>query len=98
MSFHHVRAIHGSAQNTSNRPRALLLYEFAAGDAWPLLGVADFADFTARLVAGAASIGPRLAAVPVRLPLPPAPNQGSIYENQLTTKRRYFPAMSLEEV
>jgi hypothetical protein len=28
--------------------------------------------------------------VPVRLPLPPAANQGSIYENQRTTGRRYF--------
>ena len=34
MSFHHVRALHGSAQNTSDRPRNLLLYEVAASDAW----------------------------------------------------------------
>jgi hypothetical protein len=26
----------------------------------------------------------------VRLPLPPAEHQGSIYENQRTTGRRYF--------
>jgi phytanoyl-CoA hydroxylase len=32
-SFHHVRLVHGSAQSTSNRPRGLLLYEVAAGDA-----------------------------------------------------------------
>src|SRR5690349_4018917 len=29
MSFHHVRAVHGSAQNTSSKPRQLLLFEFA---------------------------------------------------------------------
>src|SRR5258706_1425059 len=29
-SFHHVRLVHGSAQNTSERPRNLLLYECAA--------------------------------------------------------------------
>jgi phytanoyl-CoA hydroxylase len=98
MSFHHVRAVHGSAQNTSSKPRALLLYEFAAADAWPVLGVPDLAGFNARLVAGEPSLEPRLAAVPVRLPLPPAPNQGSIYENQLGAKRRYFPATRLEEV
>jgi phytanoyl-CoA hydroxylase len=89
MSFHHVRLLHGSAQNASDRPRALLLYEYAAADAWPLMGVRDLADFDARLVAGAPSIEPRLAHAPVRMPLPPALHQGSIYENQLDA-RRYF--------
>ena len=45
MSFHHVRALHGSATNTSERPRNLLLYEVAASDAWPLMGVKDFDEF-----------------------------------------------------
>ena len=90
MSFHHVRLVHGSAQNTSDRPRQLLLYEYAAADAWPLLGVKDFADFNRRLISGAPSIEPRLEEVPVRLPLPPAPHQGSIYENQTGARNRYF--------
>jgi ectoine hydroxylase-related dioxygenase (phytanoyl-CoA dioxygenase family) len=90
MSFHHVRLVHGSAQNVSDRPRALLLYEFAAADAWPLSGVADLAAFDAKLVAGAPTIEPRLAPVPVRMPLPPAPRQGSIYENQTTARNRFF--------
>jgi phytanoyl-CoA hydroxylase len=89
MSFHHVRLLHGSAQNGSDRSRALLLYEYAAADAWPLLGVRDLAEFDVRLVAGEPSIEPRLAPAPVRLPLPPAIHQGSIYENQLDA-RRYF--------
>ena len=38
MSFHHVRMVHGSAQNVSDKPRRLLLYEFSAGDAFPLDG------------------------------------------------------------
>ncbi|MGE4337339.1 MAG: phytanoyl-CoA dioxygenase family protein [Pigmentiphaga sp.] len=42
MSFHHVRLTHGSANNTSERFRSLLLYEFAAADAWPLSGVKDY--------------------------------------------------------
>jgi phytanoyl-CoA hydroxylase len=36
--------------------------------------------------------------VPVRLPLPPAAHQGSIYENQRASGRRYFetaPAPSI---
>jgi phytanoyl-CoA hydroxylase len=90
MSFHHVRLLHGSAQNISALPRALLLFEYGAADAWPLMGVKDLAEFDARLVAGAPTIEPRVTPVPVRMPLPPALHQGSIYENQ-TASRRYFP-------
>jgi hypothetical protein len=57
MSFHHVRLLHGSAQNVSARPRALLLFEYAAADAWPLVGSLDINDFEARLVAGSAHAG-----------------------------------------
>jgi ectoine hydroxylase-related dioxygenase (phytanoyl-CoA dioxygenase family) len=91
MSFHHVRLLHGSAQNVSSRPRALLLYEYAAADAWPLLGSPNLGDFDARLVTGEPTIEPRVTPVPVRLPLPPARRHGSIYENQTDTARRYFP-------
>jgi hypothetical protein len=31
-----------------------------------------------------------MTAVPVRLPLPPAARQGSIYENQSVSSRTYF--------
>jgi phytanoyl-CoA hydroxylase len=90
MSFHHVRAVHGSAQNNSGKPRQLLLFEFAAADAWPLLGVKDLDEFNSRIVAGEKTIEPRLEPVAVRMPLPPAPNQGSIYENQTTARKRFF--------
>jgi hypothetical protein len=33
-----------------------------------------------------------MTAVPVRLPLPPASHQGSIYENQRSRRSRYFQA------
>jgi phytanoyl-CoA hydroxylase len=89
MSFHHVRLLHGSAQNVSKLPRALLLYEYAAADAWPLMGVKDLAEFDARLVSGEPSLEPRITPAPVRMPLPPALNQGSIYENQQAA-RRFF--------
>lgn len=90
VSFHHVRTVHGSAENLFDKPRTLLLYEYAAADAWPLMGVKDLADFDARLVSGSPNYVPRMADVPVRMPLPPSPNQGSIYETQLTAKNRYF--------
>jgi ectoine hydroxylase-related dioxygenase (phytanoyl-CoA dioxygenase family) len=90
VSFHHVRALHGSALNTSDRPRNLLLYEVAASDAWPLMGVKDFDEFNGRLLSGEVVTTPRLADVPVRMPLPPAKRQGSIYETQSASKKSYF--------
>jgi ectoine hydroxylase-related dioxygenase (phytanoyl-CoA dioxygenase family) len=90
MSFHHVRALHGSALNTSDRPRNLLLYEVAASDAWPLMGVKDFAEYDSRLLSGPSITTPRLAPVPVRMPLPPALRQGSIYETQSAASKSYF--------
>ena len=42
------------------------------------------------MVAGENTLEPRCTNVPVRLPLPPAANQGSIYENQRDLKHRYF--------
>ena len=90
MSFHHVRALHGSALNTSDRPRNLLLYEVAASDAWPLAGVKDFGEYDSRLLAGGSITTPRLERVPVRMPLPPPVKQGSIYETQSAAKKSYF--------
>jgi phytanoyl-CoA hydroxylase len=95
MSFHHVRLIHGSAQNTSQRSRQLLLYEYAAADAWPLMGVSDLANFNERLVSGQPNVVPRMADVPIRMPLPPSPHPGSIYENQSAAKNRYFKVSEL---
>ncbi len=91
VTVHHVRAVHGSATNFSGRERRFLLYQYRAADAWPLLGFAGGIDkFNALLLAGDPTIEPRLAPVPVRLPLPPAEYQGSIYENQRASDRRYF--------
>lgn len=89
-SFHHVRAVHGSAQNRSRHSRNLLLYEFSAADAFPLMGIPDWDDFNARLLLGAPTVVPRTVECPIRMPLPPAAHQGSIYENQTALQRRYF--------
>jgi phytanoyl-CoA hydroxylase len=91
ITVHHVRAVHGSATNFSGKPRRFLLFQYRAGDAWPLLGVKDGIEkFDELLLAGEPTLMPRLAPVPVRLPLPPAEYQGSIYENQRTAGRRFF--------
>ncbi len=70
----------------------MLLYQYAAADAWPLsgLGRRSLEDFDSWLVMGQGTTQPRLTDVPVRMPLPPARNQGSIYENQKATGRRFF--------
>ncbi len=90
VTVHHVRAVHGSAPNISDRDRRLLLFQFRAADAWPILGFPDGIEaFDALMVAGQPR-EPRLAPAPVRLPLPPAVRQGSLYENQKGMKTRFF--------
>jgi ectoine hydroxylase-related dioxygenase (phytanoyl-CoA dioxygenase family) len=90
MTIHHVRMVHGSALNTSDRPRRLLLFQYTAVDAFPLLGIPDWEQFNANIVTGRPTMEPRLTSVPVRFPLPAASFAGSIYENQRTLGNRYF--------
>ena len=100
ITVHHVRAVHGSAPNTSERDRRLLLFQFRAADAWPLLGFPPGIEaYDALMAAGTAnSIAPRLTPAPVRLPLPPADLGGSIYENQKGLKNRFFDAARVTEL
>ena len=93
ITIHHARLVHGSGMNASARERRLLFYEYAAADAWPLAGIEhlkDLTDFNDRMVHGVPTTQPRLEDVPVRMPLPVAPYQGSIYENQRTLSGRFF--------
>ena len=89
-SFHHVRLVHGSAQNTSSKPRQLLLFECTAADAWPLLRFTNLDELNSRMVCGEPTIEPRIEKVPIRMPLPPALAEGSIYENQTVLRNRFF--------
>ena len=71
----------------------MLLYEYTAADAWPMAGVeplTDFEEFNNRLVRGKPTNIPRVEPVPIRMPFPKAPHQGSIYENQRTLSNNYF--------
>lgn len=86
ISIHHVRILHGSAANQSGQPRRLLLHQYRAADAWPMVIMpSDWETYESQLVSGESTLEPRMERVPVRLPFPPAENQGSIYENQRTT-------------
>ncbi len=83
ISIHHVRTLHGSAPNTSGKPRRLLLYMYCAVDAWPLVQSAtSWEEFNSKILRGEPTREPRLVDVPVRIPLPPAERPGSIYEIQ----------------
>ncbi|XP_066916500.1 probable alpha-ketoglutarate-dependent hypophosphite dioxygenase [Clytia hemisphaerica] len=80
VTFHHVRVVHGSARNVSDKPRSVLCYIYNAMDAWPLLGVGDerflnigrldFDAFDRTRLRGERCVRPRLADVPVELPVP----------------------------
>ena len=93
VSIHHARTIHGSAVNTSSKMRRLFLLQYRAADAWPLVGnlQPDFDAYRGLLLCGEDDPQvPRLEPVPVRLPLPAARHQGSIYENQRALKTSFF--------
>jgi phytanoyl-CoA hydroxylase len=96
ISIHHTRLLHGSAPNRSPRTRRLLLFQYCAADAWPLLPAdKPWETYVASVLQGAPVSQPRLAAVPVRLPLPAAQHGGSIYENQRGLKRPIFGAAKM---
>jgi len=91
ITVHHVRLIHGSSANVSGKQRRFLLHQYRAADAWPLIHPPTAWDqWESLLVAGGDTLEPRMTAVPVRLPYPAAPNQGSIYENQRDLSTRFF--------
>jgi ectoine hydroxylase-related dioxygenase (phytanoyl-CoA dioxygenase family) len=92
MTVHHVRTLHGSAPNMSDRNRLILFYEMARADAWPILGGGSYIhslgqrkfwdDLQNRVVTGKPSLQPRLEQVPVAMPLPPANENSSIFKTQ----------------
>jgi len=101
VSLHHVRAVHGSDLNTSGRDRGLLLYEITAADAWPLQGslstFGSLEEYDQRLLCGESTITPRLADVPVRLPIPSPANYGSIYNVQKGLGARAFRVLENQD-
>jgi phytanoyl-CoA hydroxylase len=92
ISLHHVRLLHGSAPNRSSRTRRLLLFQYVAADAWPLMGGAKpWEYYVGAMIRGEPTNQPRLAPVPVRLPRPEG-RAGGIYEIQETLKGGVFKA------
>ena len=94
MTIHHARTLHGSSPNNSNRDRLVLFYECNSADAWPLVGAGAYMksknpvqlcnQLENQMVCGKVSYQPRMEKVPVIIPLPPAPDYGSIFTSQKT--------------
>ncbi len=89
-TFHHVRTAHGSTDNRGNSVRPLLLFSYAAVDAWPLVGPVDLAAFDRRILRGQPTLAPRQQAVPVRIPLPRVAGADSFYEDQAAVRGKSF--------
>jgi ectoine hydroxylase-related dioxygenase (phytanoyl-CoA dioxygenase family) len=92
ITLHHARLIHGSALNTSRRPRPFLLYEAMAADAWPLAGglYGGLDEFNSRMLCGEPTSNPRMTSIPVRMPFPKAPESASLYQSQKYMAQRFF--------
>ena len=98
ISIHHTRLLHASTRNVSQRSRRILLIQYCAADAWPLAGVSDWDQFNRNILRGEPNNQPRLAHVPIRMPLPPPKRDGSIYEAQSVLERSAWIRPSDEPV
>jgi len=93
ISIHHARTLHASAPNTSSKSRRLLLIQYCAGDAWPIVSAPpSWEAHEASFVRGKPTTVPRMTNVPVRLPMPNLKPGGTIYELQTQLKASVFAA------
>mgnify|MGYP001808348285 FL=1 len=106
ISFHHVRALHGSTKNKSNKSRRMFFVGYTAADSWPLKGILDlglrpttgeddfikniYEVYNSNIVKGQPCLEARVENNPIKMPYPPPPSVGSIYENQREVLGRSF--------
>ena len=91
ISIHHVRTLHGSAPNMSDKPRRLLLLEFSATDAFPVSGIGtSWDEWNKQIFRGKPTIQPRLEKIPVLLPKPLRGENKNIFELQSNLKKSHF--------
>ena len=106
ISLHHVRSLHGSRKNNSNKSRRVLFVGYTAADSWPLKGILDLGlkpttsegDFVKNIyevyanniVRGNPCLEARVENNPIKMPYPPPHSVGSIYENQKVVRGRSF--------
>ena len=106
ISLHHVRCLHGSRKNNSDKSRRVFFIGYCAADAWPLRGILDtgikpdategdfvknvYEIFKQKMIKGKPTLTARVENNPVIMPYPPPPSVGSIYENQKEVLGRSF--------
>ncbi len=78
MTIRHVRTLHASGNCTADTCRPLLLFSYAAVDAFPVFRACELREFDRRILRNS----PVLAPLPIRLPLPRMTGADSIYDNQ----------------
>ncbi|MGI9413905.1 MAG: phytanoyl-CoA dioxygenase family protein [Hyphomicrobiales bacterium] len=89
-TFHHVRTLHASSENRGARERRLLLFSYAAVDAWPLVDTYELGEFNSRILTGEPTWAPRQVQLPVRIPLPRVEGSDSIFDDQAAVLGRSF--------
>ncbi len=92
LSIHHVRTLHGSAPNLSDRARKILFFECGAADAWPINGNSStytgmsqealWLKMQDNIICGQQTRQARLKDTPVLMPLAPPPDPTSIFKVQ----------------
>lgn len=87
ISIHHVRMLHASTTNRSEKNRPLLLFNYVAVDAFPVFHTFEWDEFNSRILRGEATFEPRVDVVPMRVPSPaPKPKDeystGSLFDLQ----------------
>ena len=87
LTIHHVRTLHASRNSTGNTIRPLLLFSYAAVDAFPILQSCDLEEFDSRILRGSPVREGRMEAIPFRIQLPQKPGADSIYDNQELMQR-----------
>ena len=106
ISLHHVRSLHGSKKNNSDISRRMLFIGYTASDSWPLKGIFDlglkatageedfvkniYSVYEKNIVKGEPCLEARVVNNPIKMPYPPPPSVGSIFENQKEVLGRSF--------
>ena len=106
ISLHHVRSLHGSKKNNSDKSRRVLFVGYTAADSWPLKGILDlglkptssegdfvkniYSVYEGNIVRGDPCLEARVESNPIKMPYPPPHSVGSIYENQKVVRGRSF--------
>ena len=93
VTFHHVRTIHGSGLNFTSNKRPLLIFGYAAIDAWPLTydsgssldPNSNLQNYNKLITKGSPTLYPRIKSVPIKIPLPR--KSDSLYDLQKIKKK-----------